>query len=53
MIDYTSLKLTSLTFLGGIFTIATKSDIVFFVTMLAGITSIIYNVLKIRKELKK
>jgi hypothetical protein len=53
MIDTASLKLSLATILGTIFSITTKSDIVFFITCLVGITTIVYNGIKIYKEVKR
>ena len=53
MFDTASLKLSLLTLLGWVFSIATKSDVLFAITALAGISTIVYNGIQIYQRLKK
>lgn len=47
MIDWISVKLYVLTIFCGIFSVATKSEILFVITALAGISTILYNGIRI------
>jgi len=42
-----------LTITGGWLTEATKSDIIFLITVLAGITTVVYNIVKVHEWFKK
>lgn len=51
-LDYTSIKGFALTIFCGLFTFVTKADVALFFTIAAAVSTIIYNVVKIRKEIK-
>lgn len=51
-IDVVSIKLFLITVLSGMFTAISSAQIVVWITIAAGATSICYNIIKISKELK-
>lgn len=54
MIDWISMRLTGFTMvIAGIFTIRDQSEILFWVGLLVGVTTIIYNVLNILKKVNR
>lgn len=51
--DMKGISLATITFIGWINFHITKGDAVFFITIMAGLTTIVYNLIKIKNSFKK